>query len=88
MPLSEEGRKRRLERQRAARAEARGERRCPMCTRMFTPKRSDAIYCKDACRQLAHRLKRKGLWPLSGEAEAIRRDLEENHEIFLPPWRG
>ena len=30
-------------------------RRCPECRKPFTPRRSDAVTCSDACRQAKHR---------------------------------
>jgi predicted nucleic acid-binding Zn ribbon protein len=40
---------------RAERADARGERTCPVCGRTFAPRRSDGVYCSSACRQRAYR---------------------------------
>ena len=42
----------------AARHVARAQLRCTVCRNAFTPKRSDARYCSNACRQDAYR-KRK-----------------------------
>jgi hypothetical protein len=50
---------------REQRADERGERTCPSCGTMFTPARSDSIYCTSASRQRAYResrlaVKRRG----------------------------
>ena len=37
------------------RREARQDRLCKCCGKAFTPKRSDAVYCSNACRQKAYR---------------------------------
>ena len=37
------------------RLEARQDRICKVCGKVFTPKRSDGIYCSNACRQKAYR---------------------------------
>lgn len=37
------------------RHEARKDMVCPVCGKTFTPKRSDAKYCSNACRQKAYR---------------------------------
>ena len=37
------------------RREARQDRICKCCGKAFTPKRSDAVYCSNACRQKAYR---------------------------------
>jgi len=37
------------------RQEARKDMVCPVCEKTFTPKRSDAKYCSNACRQKAYR---------------------------------
>jgi len=37
------------------RQEARKDVVCPVCEKTFTPKRSDAKYCSNACRQKAYR---------------------------------
>ncbi len=41
--------------ERAARAEARGTRRCPTCAETFEPARADAKFCSSPCRQKAYR---------------------------------
>ena len=35
--------------------EARKDRICKVCGKVFTPKRSDGVYCSNACRQKAYR---------------------------------
>ena len=35
--------------------EARKDRVCKVCGKVFTPKRSDGVYCSNACRQKAYR---------------------------------
>jgi hypothetical protein len=42
-------------RQRELRAMVRANRRCKVCGRVFTPQRSDGLYCKPGCRQAAYR---------------------------------
>ena len=37
------------------RLEARQDRVCKVCGKVFTPKRSDGVYCSNACRQKAYR---------------------------------
>ena len=37
------------------RQQARKDMVCPVCEKAFTPKRSDAKYCSNACRQKAYR---------------------------------
>jgi hypothetical protein len=39
--------------------EARANRPCATCAQPFTPPRSDGLYCSPACRQRAHRARRK-----------------------------
>ncbi len=41
--------------QREKRLQARQNRMCPICGKSFTPKRSDAKYCSNTCRQKAYR---------------------------------
>lgn len=42
------------------------------------------MYCTDACRQKADRLRRKGLWPESG-SDAATRQAYADDGIWIPP---
>jgi len=46
----------------------RGMKRCPACLQGFEPKRSDAVYCKPACRLRAYRIRAANSLPQPGKA--------------------
>jgi hypothetical protein len=43
----------------AKREESREDKKCPCCDKVFSPKRTDSVFCSIACKQAAYRERKK-----------------------------